>query len=47
MPQSLDAVLAHADANIDASLARLFELIRIPSISTGPGLKKRPDNVTR
>jgi len=36
MPTQLDAVLAHADKNIDASLKRLFELIRIPSISTDP-----------
>ncbi|SEQ40061.1 Acetylornithine deacetylase/Succinyl-diaminopimelate desuccinylase [Devosia sp. YR412] len=33
---SLDAVLAQADANLDASLERLFELIRIPSVSTEP-----------
>jgi acetylornithine deacetylase/succinyl-diaminopimelate desuccinylase-like protein len=30
----LDQVLAHVDAGIDDSLARLFELIRIPSVST-------------
>ena len=30
----LDAVLAHIDANIDASLERLFAFLRIPSIST-------------
>ena len=36
MPHNLDAVLAFADSNIDASLTRLFELIRIPSISTDP-----------
>ena len=36
MPTELDAVLAHADKNIEASLKRLFELIRIPSISTDP-----------
>ncbi|BBD35272.1 hypothetical protein Amn_01520 [Aminobacter sp. Y103A] len=32
----LDKVLANVDANIDASLARLFDLIRIPSVSTDP-----------
>jgi acetylornithine deacetylase/succinyl-diaminopimelate desuccinylase-like protein len=36
MPTNLDAVLAYADANLDASLKRLFELIRIPSVSTDP-----------
>src|SRR6185437_3648601 len=36
MPQTLDAVLAYADAHLDDSLGRLFELIRIPSISTDP-----------
>lgn len=36
MPQNLDAVLAHADQQLDRSLERLFELIRIPSISTDP-----------
>jgi acetylornithine deacetylase/succinyl-diaminopimelate desuccinylase-like protein len=30
----LAAVLAHADAQLDQSLARLFDLIRIPSVST-------------
>jgi len=30
----LDQILAHADTNLDASLSRLFELIRIPSVST-------------
>jgi acetylornithine deacetylase/succinyl-diaminopimelate desuccinylase-like protein len=30
----IDAVLDHADAVLDANLERLFELIRIPSVST-------------
>lgn len=32
----LDEVLANVDANIDSSLERLFDLIRIPSVSTDP-----------
>lgn len=32
----LDAILAHADRDLDASLDRLFQLIRIPSVSTEP-----------
>ncbi|WP_293859895.1 M20/M25/M40 family metallo-hydrolase [uncultured Alsobacter sp.] len=32
----LDAVLARIDADLDASLERLFALVRIPSISTDP-----------
>ena len=32
----LDKVLENVDANIDGSLARLFDLIRIPSVSTDP-----------
>ena len=32
----LDRVLAEVDAGLDASLQRLFELIRIPSMSTDP-----------
>jgi acetylornithine deacetylase/succinyl-diaminopimelate desuccinylase-like protein len=34
--KSLDAVLAHIDADIDGSLERLFALLRIKSISTDP-----------
>lgn len=33
---SLSAVLARIDAGFDASLARLFDLVKIPSISTDP-----------
>ncbi len=33
---SPDDVLAHVDATVDERLARLFELIRIPSVSTDP-----------
>jgi acetylornithine deacetylase/succinyl-diaminopimelate desuccinylase-like protein len=32
----LAPVLARADANIDSSLATLFDLVRVPSISTDP-----------
>lgn len=35
-PKTLHAVLDHADAQLEASLGRLFELIRIPSVSTVP-----------
>ena len=34
--QQLDAVLARIDADCDASLARLFDFLRIQSISTDP-----------
>lgn len=34
--EHLDKVLQNVDANIDASLERLFDLIRIPSVSTDP-----------
>lgn len=37
--QSLDKVLSHLDANLDNSLERLFELLRIKSISTDPAYK--------
>jgi acetylornithine deacetylase/succinyl-diaminopimelate desuccinylase-like protein len=36
MMATLDDVLARADLNLDSSLERLFELLRIPSISTDP-----------
>jgi acetylornithine deacetylase/succinyl-diaminopimelate desuccinylase-like protein len=36
MPNSTDTVLSHIDANLDKSLGRLFDLLRIPSISTEP-----------
>ena len=39
MTTALDQVLARIDADLDASLERLFELIRIPSISTDPAYK--------
>ena len=32
----LDAVLKRVDDGLDGSLARLFELLRIPSVSTDP-----------
>ena len=35
----LDAVLAHVDATIEDSVARLFDLLRIASISTDPAYK--------
>ncbi|WP_187970554.1 dipeptidase [Aquibium microcysteis] len=35
-PSRLDAVLADVDAHIEGSVARLCDLIRIPSISTDP-----------
>jgi acetylornithine deacetylase/succinyl-diaminopimelate desuccinylase-like protein len=37
--QALPAVLAHIDAELDASLERLFRLLRIESISTDPAYK--------
>lgn len=41
MPTSplIDPVLARVDADLDHSVARLFELLRIPSISTDPAYK--------
>jgi len=36
MTDTLSAALARADANLDSSVDRLFELLRIPSISTDP-----------
>ncbi len=39
MSAQLSAVLAQIDADLDASLGRLFDLVRIPSISTDPKWK--------
>jgi hypothetical protein len=39
-PKSLPAVLDHIDANIDASLERLFALLRIKSISADPAFSE-------
>jgi acetylornithine deacetylase/succinyl-diaminopimelate desuccinylase-like protein len=39
MPNHLPAVLAALDAGQDAAIARLFEFIRIPSVSTDPSYK--------
>jgi len=36
----LDAVLAHIDANIDPAVDRLFDFLRIQSISTDPAYKE-------
>ena len=38
--KALPAVLAHIDADLDNSLNRLFELVRIPSISTDSAFKE-------
>jgi acetylornithine deacetylase/succinyl-diaminopimelate desuccinylase-like protein len=38
--QALPAVLARIDADLDASLARLFDFLRIQSISTDPAYKE-------
>jgi acetylornithine deacetylase/succinyl-diaminopimelate desuccinylase-like protein len=37
---SLSAVLARVDADLDAALARLFDLVRIPSISADPAFAR-------
>jgi acetylornithine deacetylase/succinyl-diaminopimelate desuccinylase-like protein len=36
---TLDATLARIDADLDAAIARLLDLLRIPSISTDPAFK--------
>ncbi|MEZ5715444.1 MAG: hypothetical protein R3D85_09865 [Paracoccaceae bacterium] len=36
---SLDAVLARLDADLPAATERLFDLLRIPSVSTDPAYK--------
>jgi len=41
MTDKLPEVLAHLDTDTDAALTRLFELIRIDSISTDPAYKDR------
>jgi adenine-specific DNA methylase len=35
-PSTIDSVLAQVDQNLDQSLQRLYELLRIKSISTDP-----------
>ena len=35
----LDPVLAHIDAHIESTTQHLFDLLRIPSISTDPAFK--------
>ena len=37
----LPAVLARIDADLDASLERLFDLLRIQSVSTDPAYKEQ------
>ncbi|MGY9057002.1 MAG: dipeptidase [Alphaproteobacteria bacterium] len=39
MSSQIDAVLAHADAQLDASIGRLFDFLRIPSVSTDPAFQ--------
>jgi len=41
---SLDQVLARIDADLDQSIARLMDLLRIPSISTDPAFAKDCDH---
>ena len=36
---SIDTVLTQIDANLDAAVARLFEFVAIPSVSTDPAYK--------
>jgi acetylornithine deacetylase/succinyl-diaminopimelate desuccinylase-like protein len=43
----LDAILAAAGRDFDRSLARLFDLIRIPSISTDPAFASECDKAAR
>ena len=39
----IDPVLAHIDANIESTTAHLFDLLRIPSVSTDPSFKSECD----
>lgn len=47
MPSQIDHVLARIDSNHEAALARLFELLRIDSISTDPAFKPSCDRAAR
>ena len=40
---ALDPVLAHIDAHIDQTTEHLFQLLRIPSISTDPAYRQDCD----
>src|SRR5579875_1224971 len=44
---SMDQVLAQIDANGDAALGRLFELLKIPSISTDPAYAEHCERAAR
>jgi acetylornithine deacetylase/succinyl-diaminopimelate desuccinylase-like protein len=44
---AIDGVLAAIDHNLDKSLERLFELLRIPSVSTDPAFAGECDKAAR